>query len=145
MLGSDSPRRIQCNLTSPTVVYTDACGDGHLGVTMFVDGTVIVAHSHAPAWLCDLGIGVLEQAATVYGLCMAAEVAPGRNVLLFCDNMGAKNTVIRGYSKNAYARGISSIFWGIAAKANVLVWVEYVRSALNHGDDPSRMCKGVMF
>ena len=145
MLGSDTPRRVQCNLASPVVVYTDACGEGHLGVTIYLDGCSIVAHTHAPAWLCGLGIGVLEQAATVLGLCLAAEVAPGRNILLFCDNTGAMNTVIRGYSKSAYARGLSSVFWAVAAKANVLVWVEYVKSGLNLGDAPSRVCNLYMF
>ena len=140
MLGSDIPRRLQCNLRPPVVVYTDACGEGHLGCTVFLDGMVIISHTHAPEWLAGLGIGVLEQAGTVLGMCVAAEVAPGRNVLLFCDNTGAKNAVIRGYSKNAYARGLASILWSIAAKANVLVWVEYVKSALNHGDPPSRIC-----
>ena len=109
-------------------------------VYRFLDGMVIISHTHAPEWLAGLGIGVLEQAGTVLGMCVAAEVAPGRNVLLFCDNTGAKNAVIRGYSKNAYARGLASILWSIAAKANVLVWVEYVKSALNHGDPPSRIC-----
>ena len=88
MLGPDTPRRLQCNLLAPAVVYADACGEGHLGVAMFADGSVIVAHTHAPAWLAALGIGVLEQAAALFGLCVAMEVDPGRNVLLFCDNTG---------------------------------------------------------
>ena len=82
----------------------------------------------------------MEQAGTVLGMCVAAEVAPGRNVLMFCDNTGAKNAAIRGYSKNAYARGLTSILWSVAAKANVLVWAEYVKSAPNHADPPSRIC-----
>lgn len=139
MMGSDVPRRLNCNVLAPVVVCTDACGEGHLGVAVYLDGMVILAHTHAPEWLTSLGIGVLEQAAAVYGLCVAAEVAPGRNVLLFCDYTGALNAAIRGYSENAYARGLSSIFWAFAAKANVLVWAEYVRPGLNHGGAPSRM------
>ena len=83
MLGSDVPRRLQCSLLKPLAAYTDACGAGALGATVFLDGKVIFPHKHATGRISEMGIGAMGKSATVRGMCVASEVAPGRNIRLF--------------------------------------------------------------
>ena len=97
-------------------------------------------HTHAPNWTETFGIQELETMGTIFALTLAAEYAPGRNVLLCCDNLGAKGVVIRGHSTTAYGRGLAAVFWSVAECAAIHVWLEYVKSELNPSDDPSRMC-----
>ena len=37
--------------------------------------------------------------------------------------------------------GLASIFWALAANAGIYIWLEYVKSALNNADPPSRICE----
>ena len=135
-LSTDVPRRITCQFDRPVLVYTDACGEWHLGVILFMDGQAIYAHCHVPYWMRTFGITELELAGTISGLTTAADHAPGRDALLRCDNMGARGAVTRGRSKTCQGRGLASVFWSIAARATNHVWVELVRSAANHADPP---------
>ena len=136
-LGVDKPRRATCDVARPVLVYTDACGEGHLGVSLFIDGRAVVAHCHVPQWMRTLGIAELELAGAIFGLTMAAEFAPGRNVLLRCDNQGARGVVARGHSRTVNGRRLAAVFWSVAAPATIHVWAEFVCSGANHADDPS--------
>ena len=139
-LGEDGPRRVACNFRHPVLVYTDACGDGHIGAVVFVDGRTFTAHCHVPPWMNAFGIAELELVGTILGLAVCAEYAPGRNILLCCDNLGARGTLTRGHPKTTQGRGVASVFWSFAAGAKTHVWIEFVRSGLNTADDPSRAC-----
>ena len=139
-VGASTPRRISCVADRPVVAYCDACGEGHLGVTMHIGGQCIVSHTHVPAWLQDMSINVKEMAGALLAVRLSAELAPGRQLPLLCDNTGARGMVIRGTSKNVFGRGLASIFWSVAAGAGIFVWVEYAKSILNESDGPSRLC-----
>ena len=110
------------------MLYTDACGAGHLGAVLFVDGERRDVHTHVPQWFMDAGAGIfeLELLAELMGLTLACEVAPGRPVLLCCDNSGASATVVRGACKTALGGMAASVFWVVAAQFRCPVWVEGV-------------------
>lgn len=139
-LGADGPRRVACNFQHPVLVYTDACGDGHISAVLFFDGRTIISHCHVPQWMRSFGIAELELVATILGLALRAEYSPGGNILLRCDNLGARGVLVRGHSRANYGRGLASAFWSIAACAKTHVWVEFARSGLNASDSPSRVC-----
>ena len=139
-LSADLPRRVTCNFAHPVLLYTDACGEGHMGVNLVIEDKVIIAHCHAPRWTWSFGIAELEIMATISGMTVAAVYAPGRNVLLRCDNLGAMGVLTRGRSKTSNGRSLASVFWSIAAGAEVHVWIEFAASKANRGDPPSRVC-----
>ena len=56
------------------------------------------------------GIFELDFVGFLFGLAIAAYYAPGRPVLLCCDNMGARGGVVRGSCATFLGRMISSIF-----------------------------------
>ena len=122
-LGADGPRRVACNFQHPVLVYTDACGDGHISAVLFFGGRAIISHCHVPQWMRTFWIAELELVATILGLAFCAEYAPGRNVLLCCDNLGARGVLVRGHSRANYGREISSVFWPIAECAKIHVWI----------------------
>ena len=126
----------------PVVVYADASGGGHLGCVTFLDGGRSPAHTHSPSWFKALipGIYEFELRAIIFGITIAAELAPGRPVLLCCDNMGVNGTIIRGASRTRLGRALCAVFWAFVAARGIRVWVEYAKSALNASDCPSRTC-----
>ena len=105
MLNCSIPRRLSCFRGHPIVVYCDACGEGHLGVKVFDGSQCWTAHTHVPRWMQNLHINVKEMAGAVYALCVDVEVSQKRQILLCCDNTGARGMVIRGHSKNHIGRG----------------------------------------
>ena len=109
---------------------------------VFVEGKRHVARTHLPTWFIRSGAGIFEfeLVAVLLALCLAIRVAPGRSVLACCDNMGARGAVIRGSCNTVLGRALSGAFWLVAARFAVSVWIEFVRSASNPCDPPSRMC-----
>lgn len=126
----------------PAVIYTDASGAGHISAVVILDGVRHTAHTHAPEWFmrCGASILELELLAELLGLMLACELAPGRPVLLCCDNSGAAATVVRGSCLTVIGRMIVSVFWATSERYRRPVWVEGVASGLNPADDPSRVC-----
>ena len=61
-------------------------------------------------------------------------------MVVCCDNRGAMGAVIRGSCVTEVGRALSSALWAFAALHGLAVWVEYVASALNSADPPSRVC-----
>ena len=139
LVGGAAPRRVSRSFLPPVQVYVGACGEGNLGVSTHVDNAAYVVHTHAPEWMCGLGIGVLGMAAGLLGLCAAVELFPGQQAILPCDNNGARGIIIRGHSSNAVSRGIAAIFRTISQRANTQVWLEFARSGMNRADGPSRI------
>ena len=141
-LGCAKPRMVCTRPTHPVLAYSDACGEGHLGAITVLDGMVATHHTHVPSWFARAKTGIfeLELMACVIGLLAAMAIAPGRPVLLCCDNMGARGTIMRGTCGAAIGRMISSVFWNIAAQFECAVWIEFAPSALNSADPPSRSC-----
>ena len=96
---------------NPAVVYTDASGEGHIGFVVFVDEILRMAHTRIPGWMSSLlpGISEYDLRANSPGPAMATELAPGRSVVRFCDNMGAAGAVIRG-ARRSKLRALLSVF-----------------------------------
>ena len=136
------PRRANAIDSHPVLAYTDASGEGHIGCVIYIDGKRTMGHTHLPQWFRDLLPGIFEYeiCANIFGLAMAAELAPGRPVLLCCDNQGAKGAVIRGSCRTKLGRILVSAFWAMAAAFATSVWVEYVRSKVNCSGPASRCC-----
>ena len=84
------------------------------------------------------GIFEPELVACVFCLTLASIYAPGRPVLLCCDNMGARGAVVRGSFAAVVGRVVSSVFWNVAAHFSCAVWVDFAPSCLNVADPPSR-------
>ena len=76
----------------------------------------------------------------VYGLAIAAQMFPGRIVLLCGDNRGAKQALSRGSCKTELGKMLRSVFWTVAASFATPVWIESVAGTLNPSDVPSRDC-----
>ena len=140
--GSLQPRKVATRPDRPVVVYTDACGAGRLGAIFADAGHVSTRHCHAPPWFMRAltGIFELELLACILGLAIACSKAPGRTVLLCCDNKGALGAVVRGSRSAPIGRMISSTLWNTAAVFNSAVWIEFVTSGLNCADPPPRSC-----
>ena len=131
VLGRLTPRRVSFLPTPHLVVYSDAAGSGHIGAVVISQGVSYTFSTHLPDWCAaSHGIYEFEPAGTLFGLLCALEIAYGSPVMLFCDNMGSKGTVIRGSSQKRTARAISGAFWGFAAAAEAAVWVEHVSPPL---------------
>ena len=140
-LGNQRPRRVNFKLRHPVLVYSDACGAGHIGCIVYYGGEIFRVSTHLPTRFASANekITEYELAGTLLGLCTAVALFPNAPILLGCDNQGANGTVIRGPNKTRNGRSLASVFWHIAAEWDCMVWVEFVRSKLNPSDPISRM------
>lgn len=76
--------------------------------------------------------------ASPYGCEEVAASLSGRDVLHFADNTAANAAAIKGYSSSPdLARLVSSMHLRIA-RLGIRLWIEFVPSALNFADAPSR-------
>ena len=138
----------------PIIVYTDA---------MYTKGATIPAaigiciydpyakhkweHASAevPAWIMskfearDQYIGQLEVIAAVAAYSSMPMQFRERDVVHFIDNTGALVGIAKGYSKDVDSTRLINVFHTIAAAIMVNTWFEYVPSAANIADLPSRM------
>ena len=103
-LNSSECRTVSTVKQMPVLVYTDASGAGHISAIAIVGGVRHTVHTHAPEWFmrCGAGIFELELLGELLGLFLACEVAPGRPVLLCCDNSGAAATVVMGLAPQSH-------------------------------------------
>ena len=132
IISNPTPRRIKFTETQPIFVYVDACGAGHLGAVCFFLWSRTTVTTHTPQWFNkETGIFEKEQAATILGLLTANEIAPGRPLLLCCDNRGAVSTLVRGACASPLGRQFAAVFWSVAAKLGCAGWVERVTTELN--------------
>ena len=126
----------------PIVVYANASGSGRLACVTILDGVRASAHAHFPSWMKALppGIYEFELREGIFGITIASEIAPGRQALLCCDNIGVNGAIIRGASRARLGRILRAVFWAFAAARGIRVWVEYAKSALDAIDFPPRTC-----
>ena len=111
-LARHVPRSITFRNSKATVIYTDACGSGHIGAVLFFRGCQYVYHCHLPKWLAEsAGIYEFELAGLLFGIMCAIELEHGAPLLVFCDNMGAIGTVVRASSKTVIGRALCSVIW----------------------------------
>ena len=92
------PRTIPYKIVKPALVYTDACGAGHVSAIVLVDGVKHVSRTHLPTWFIRSGAGIFEfeLAAVLLGVCLVAAVTGDRPALVCCDNMRWSPTRVRG-------------------------------------------------
>ena len=83
-------------------------------------------------------VGQLELLAAVAVYYSLAAELRGREVIHFIDNSGAMACLIKNYSSDRDSSRIVHTFWALAGALEIDVWFEYVRSAANIADWPSR-------
>ena len=62
----------------------------------------------------------------------------GRDVILFIDNVGALMGLANGYSRDVDAARLINVFHVMNAALQANIWFEFVPSAANLADQPSR-------
>ena len=83
-------------------------------------------------------VGQLELLAAVAVYYSLAAELRGREVIHFIDNSGAMACLIKNYSCDQDSSRLVHTFWALACALEIDVWFEYVRSAANIADWPSR-------
>ena len=91
-LTNAPPRSVPHRVLKPVLVYTDACGAGHIASIVIVDGTRHDTRTHLPERFAKSGAGIFEYelAAALLGLRLVVLLAPGRPCLRCCDNNGSR-------------------------------------------------------
>ena len=83
-------------------------------------------------------IGVLETLGGVVAYSSRPSQFAGRDVIHFVDNVGSLVGLAKGYSRDLDSSRLVHVFHAIAAATCTNVWFEYVPSAANIADLPSR-------
>ena len=83
-------------------------------------------------------VGQLEVLAGVAAFTSRPEQFRGRDVIHFIDNSGALVGLAKGYSRDVDSARLISVFHTMNAALRANVWFEYVASAANIADLPSR-------
>ena len=119
--------------------------DAGLG-TFFIDAKG-VAHAFAsqlnPRWLPLISprktqIVVCEALAILDSICALRKAIHGNEVLLFCDNIAVVCALVKGASSQWDIQGIISAIHAELAGLDCRWWIEWVPTALNPADGPSR-------
>ena len=152
LLNSLPPKRIPIGESdSPhLIVYTDASydEDGHSGIGIFIydtrDGATYEAGDAAPdwllAWLKPRGqqVNQLEAMAMACARATFPDVLHERRVLAFVDNTSALSKAVHGYANAPDTAAIINTLHLYDAALEVDAWYEWVPSAANPADLPSR-------
>ena len=140
-ISATTPRKITLNPKKPILVYADACGEGHIGIVIFFDGSRKIMHTHLPERFHDeFGIFEFELAGMILAITVASLLKPGHPVLMCGDNNSAIAALVRGNCDTTIGRMLTAVFWAVAAFYGTPVWIEEVRSKFNIADPPSRAC-----
>jgi len=144
------PRQVQVDQASSrpvSVLYTDGAGDGWISAVLF-RGARVLDPQFASLKLSEqlLGalqprrnqIGPIEALAVVLGLQAFKDELAGHDVLLFIDNTDAQGVLSKGFGRKVDVCLIAGTVWALAARSDIALHVERVRSALNIADGPSR-------
>lgn len=119
-------------------MYVDAAGCGHKGDVIYVDNGRFIYSTHAPGWMlaaqCDIYDS--EMCTSMSGLRIAAELLPGRAVILCGGNRGAPQTLVRCAGRSHCPRMTCAAFWNLAESNGIPVRIEEVIEALNPSDPP---------
>ena len=90
----------------------------------------------------DSGILGFEFDATILALCVICvlDIGPSPAGLLCVDNQGVLDSLIKGSSTSAFGAAMCGVFWNLAARSSLFVWLGRVSSSANYADFPSRLC-----
>ena len=123
-------------------IYTDASFSG-LGIVILIEGKSFWTSTHVDADLMErwslTDIGGLEGLAAVCGLCFLASVAPDVcDFVIYVDNMEVASNLVSGYSDRDCLVCLMLEFYLLVAARPGRVWIEWVPTAANISDIPSR-------
>ena len=152
------PRIASLNESVVVPMHTDAMGFGHIGIKYRIKGRDYISHCHIPEWvlltkyknskgeLTYIGIAEFEIIATILGATVVASLPRSERmcVNLCIDNNIALHAIISGNARTGFRAKLAQIFWRINLCSNAIFWIEFVPSAANGGDAPSRsgLCAG---
>ena len=135
-------------------VYSDASyeSDGTHGLGLFltdpVTGETLYAAGECPRWIFErfapdkvTYIAQLEAVAAVAAYFSFGEHLRGRRVWHFIDNTVALSSLVHGYARRPDMADMSEIFQCAVAGLGIDAWLEWVPSAANVADVPSRLDK----
>ena len=83
-------------------------------------------------------IYALEAIAAIAAVVQNQETLSGKAVLLFVDNTAALNAIIKSSSPDDVTAALIRLFWSVIATRSIDIWIEWVPSAQNLADPPSR-------
>ena len=108
---------------TPAVVYVDASGCGHLVAVVYVGGGryIYATHAHGRMLAAQCDIYDFEMRASLFGLCIAAELMRGRSIILCGDNRGASQTLARSACQSSFSRMTCAAFCNLAAPNGIPV------------------------
>ena len=143
--------RLRGRARVPIVVYSDAMYEPgqppRVGFLVY-DPERSVRWSYASAIVPDAimaswrerkqYITQLEVLAALLPYTTSPELFRHRHVIHFVDNSGAASILVKGTSRDADASRLAHVFHAVAAALQTIVWWEYVPSAANVADLPSR-------
>ena len=144
------PRRsVRITPGATSVLYTDACGEGHLGAFAICGGEAVYCECHCPSWAQKPNnIFEMELLAAILGLLMAKKAFTSDAILMNVDNQGSLESLIKGNSAHETGRWLSRKFWELAADKvggePPFIWLEFVDSMANIADFASRMCSALV-
>ena len=133
-------------LLSPSaVLYTDAAGDGCLGVVLFTgkEGRAW-SSTRIPSGVTSLlnprltQIILYEAIAVAVGLFQFTSTIKSHRLIVLVDNQTALGAFVNGYSPISDLNAVSSFLWSLAEEAGVTLYFRWVPSPLNFADLPSR-------
>ena len=93
--------------------------------------------SVAPEWIRG-DIYLLEIFGALIGMYSLYAFKMEGQALFAVDNQGALESLVRGSGSDSRSNVLIGLFWALSHSANVVPWFEYVRSAHNIADAPSR-------
>ena len=136
-------RKISLYSPEKVVIYSDANGDGQLGVYSTNGKTAEYTSCVAPEWVRRYGIFALEMCAALLALITLSREKREKSVFFNIDNQSALAALVKGRTNKKPVDRICEIFWLLMAGAGRAtthsIWLEYVKSAVNIADYPSRM------
>ena len=123
-------------------IYSEADGNGHLGVFIAHDNSYSYAHALTPAWITKLYLQIyeLETCAILLAITITAQMAENATIVLFVVNTGAQNARADGTAAEQVANQTVATFWQVAFRSNISVEGERADSPENISDSLSRKC-----
>ena len=123
-------------------IYTDASFSG-LGIVILIEGKSYWTSTHVDAEIMSrwslTDIGGLEGLAALCGRHFLASVAPEvHDFVIYVDNMEVASNLVSGYSDRDCLVCLMLEFYLLVAARPGRVWIEWVPTAANISDIPSR-------
>ena len=144
MLISALPRKMPLDPGRPLILYGDACGAGHLGGVMILPEGIYKCQYHLPLFTAPWHISLKEAAASLM-VASAAFTLHTKNapVVLFTDNTATLGALVRGNAEDETLLCLVRATERYMMEYHAMPWYEYVPSACNPADAPSRDCPWV--